>query len=247
MPGRAAHKSKPTAKVVRAGALTPARAPRAGHKPPRKESLTEQAYAQIEEAIVTLQMPPGSTVSELALSEMTGIGRTPIREAVQRLAREHLIVILPQRGLLVPEIDVKKQLKLLRTRREVERLVCRSAAKSATPDEREVFARLAAGFEKAASANDDVSFVRLDREFNELCLAAARNEFAEGAMRLMHGLLRRFWYYHYKQTADLPEMARLHGAVAKAIADGDVDGAGRALDKLLDNIEDFTRATITEV
>ena len=69
-------------------------------------------------------------------------------------------MILPRRGLLVPEIDVKKQLKLLRTRREVERLVCRSAAKSATPEEREVFAWLAAGFEKAASANDDVNFVR---------------------------------------------------------------------------------------
>jgi DNA-binding GntR family transcriptional regulator len=194
-----------------------------------------------------LQVPPGSTVSELALGEMTGIGRTPIREAIQRLAREHLIVILPQRGLLVPEIDVKKQLKLLRTRREVERLVCRSAAKSATPDEREVFARLAAGFAKAAAANDDVSFMRRDREFNELCATAARNEFAEGAMRLMHGLSRRFWYYHYKQAADLPEIARLHSAVAKAIADGDVDGAGTALDKLLDKIEDFTRATITEI
>ena len=210
-------------------------------------SLTEQAYSQIEEAIVTLQIPPGSTISELALSEMTGIGRTPIREAIQRLAREHLIVILPQRGLLVPEIDVKKQLKLLRTRREVERLVCRSAAKSATPEEREGFARLAAGFEKAASANDDVNFVRLDRESNKLCVTATRNEFAEGAMRLMHGLLGRLWYYHYKQAADLPEMASLHGTVAKAIADGDVDGAGRALDKLLDNIEAFTRATITEI
>jgi DNA-binding GntR family transcriptional regulator len=194
-----------------------------------------------------LQIPPGSTVSELALSEMTGIGRTPIREAIQRLAREHLIVILPQRGLLVPEIDVKKQLKLLRTRREVERLVCRSAAKSATHKERELFAQLAAEFEEAASANDDLSFVRLDREFNELCVTAARNEFAEGAMRLMHGLSRRFWYYHYKQAADLPKMARLHGAVAKAIAEGDVDRAGRALDRLLDNIEAFTRATITEL
>jgi DNA-binding GntR family transcriptional regulator len=122
-----------------------------------------------------------------------------------------------------------------------------SAAKSATPDEREVFARLAAGLEKAASANDDVSFVRLDREFNELCVTAARNEFAEGAMRLMYGLSRRFWYYHYKQAADLPEMARLDGAVAKAIADGDVDRAGRSLDRLLDNIEAFTRATITEL
>jgi DNA-binding GntR family transcriptional regulator len=98
----------------------------------------------IEEAIATLQMLPGSTVSELVLGEMTGIGRTPIREAIQRLAREHLIVILPQRGLLVPETDVRKQLKLLRTHREVERLVCRSAAKSATPEERALFARLAA-------------------------------------------------------------------------------------------------------
>ena len=244
MSTRAARKSAPTPKAARSRGSERARAPRAGQKLPRKESLTERAYSQIEEAIVTLQIPPGSTVSELALSEMTGIGRTPIREAIQRLAREHLIVILPQRGLLVPEIDVKKQLKLLRTRREVERLVCRSAAKSATPEERALFARLAAGFEKAASAND---FVRLDREFNELCVTAARNEFAEGAMRLMHGFSRRFWYYHYKQAADLPEMARLHGAVAKAIADGDVDRAGRALDKLLDNIEDFTRATIMEV
>ena len=125
--------------------------------------------------------------------------------------------------------------------------MCRSAAKSATPEEREVFAQLAAEFEKAASANDGVNFVRLDREFNELCVSAARNEFAEGAMRLMYGLSRRFWYYHYKQAADSPEMANLHGAVARAIADGDVDGAGRALDRLLDNIEDFTRATITEV
>jgi DNA-binding GntR family transcriptional regulator len=117
-------KSAPASKTARTS--TKGRAPRADkHATMRKETLTEQAYAQIEEAIVTLQIPPGSIVSELSLSEMTGIGRTPIREAIQQLAREHLILILPQRGLLVPEIDVKKQLKLLRTRREVERLVCR--------------------------------------------------------------------------------------------------------------------------
>src|SRR5712671_6756043 len=177
-----------------ARASTPARAPtpsRSKRKQP--ESLTEQAYEQLEELIVTLELKPGRTVSELALSEMTGIGRTPIREAIQRLAREHLIVILPQRGLLIPEIDVKKQLRLLRTRREVERLICRSAARSATPQERDVFAQLAAEFEEASKANDDVTFMRLDREFNELCLLAARNEFAEASMRLMHGLARRFW------------------------------------------------------
>lgn len=209
-----------------------------------KAKLTDLAYELIEEAIVTLRIPPGTAVSEQALSEMTGIGRTPIREAIQRLAREHLILVLPQRGLLVSEIDVNKQLKLLETRREIERLICRSAARRATDAERQSFKRLADEFMKAAARNDDVAFIRADREFNELCLSAARNEFAEGAMRLLHGLSRRFWYLHYKQAADMPEMGRLHAAVAVAIAGADVKGAGEALDRLIDNIETFTRATV---
>lgn len=209
-----------------------------------KLKLTDLAYDQIEEAIITLRIPPGSVVSELTLSEMLNIGRTPIREAIHRLAREHLLLVLPQRGLLVPEIDLKKQLKLLETRREVERLVCKSAARRATPAERERFAWLHDEFMHASTTNDDITFMRSDREFNELTLVAARNEFAEGAMRLMHGLSRRFWYFHYKQAADLPEMARLHAEVAGAIAKGDVEGAGTALDHLLDNIETFTKATL---
>jgi DNA-binding GntR family transcriptional regulator len=206
--------------------------------------LTDLAYEQLEEAIVTLRIPPGTSVSELTLSKATGIGRTPIREAIQRLAREHLILILPQRGLLIPEIDVSKQLRLLETRREIERLVCRSAAKRSTPAERERFARLADEFMVAGAANDDATFIRSDREFNELCLTAARNEFSEGAMRLVHGLSRRFWYYHYKQAADLPEISKLHAGVASAIAAGDVAAAANACDRLLDNIEAFTRSTV---
>jgi DNA-binding GntR family transcriptional regulator len=206
--------------------------------------LPELAYKLIEEAIVTLRLAPGSVISEQSLSDMTGIGRTPIREAVQRLAREHLIIVLPQRGLLVSEMDVVRQLRLLETRREIERLVCRSAAKRATDAERQQFARLAKEFVTSAAGKDDRAFMNADREFNELCLAAARNDFAEGAMRSLHGLSRRFWYLHYKQSAELPEIARLHAAIARAIAEADADSAGKALDALLDNIEAYTRSTV---
>lgn len=206
--------------------------------------LPDLAYEQIEEAIVTLRIPPGTSVSELTLSNATGIGRTPIREAIQRLARENMIMILPQRGLLVPQIDVSKQLRLIEMRREIERLVCRSAAKRASPAQRENFSRLATEFTLAGKANDDVSFIRSDREFNELCLQAAHNEFTEGAMRLMNGLSRRFWYYHYKQAADLPEIAKLHATLSGAIGDADVAGAAAACDRLIDNIEVFTRSTV---
>ena len=66
------------------------------------ESLTEQAYRQIEEQIVTLRLKPGDVLSEQMLSATFGIGRTPVREALQRLAHEGLVIILPRKGILCP-------------------------------------------------------------------------------------------------------------------------------------------------
>ena len=184
-------------------------------------------------------------MSEGLLSKRLGIGRTPIREALQRLAREGLVQILPRRGVIVSEINVKTQMRLLETRREVERLVARCAARRASGSERARMAELAQLFERSAKKNDDKGFMRVDREFNELCVAAAKNEFAAGAMRLMASLSRRFWYQHYKQAADLPETAKLHADIARAIAKADEEGAARATDRLMDMIQSFTRATVT--
>ena len=208
-------------------------------------SLTDRAYTHLEEMIVTLQLPPGSAVSETALSQRLGIGRTPIREALQRLARERLVTILPRRGIIVSEINVKSQLRLLEVRREVERLAAKSAARRATPAERARFLEIARRFEKSAKTNDDVAFMRVDREFHDLSVMAARNEFAAGAMGLMHSLSRRFWYIHYKQAADMPLTAKLHADIARRIAAGDDAGAGKAMDKLLDMVAKFTRDTVT--
>ncbi len=190
--------------------------------------------------IVTLRLVPGTAVSEQELAASLGLGRTPIREALQRLAREKLVTILPRRGILVSAINVKSQLKLLEVRRELERLIATSAARRATEEERARFRELAAEFQESAKKDDDVSFMRIDREFNALCSAASHNEFAAGAMSLMHSLSRRFWYIHYKQAADMPLTAKLHADIARAIAAGDAVRAGRVSDKLLDVIEKFT-------
>lgn len=193
--------------------------------------------------IVTLKLLPGAAVSESELAQTLGIGRTPIREALQRLARESLVSIFPRRGIIVSEINLKKQLRLLEVRREIERLIARSAARRATDEERAGLKELAAGFEAAAKVNDHVAFLRIDREFNTLCSVAAHNEFAALAMGLMHSLSRRFWYIHFRQAANLPLTARLHANIARAIAAGDEERAATASDKLLDAIDRFTRDT----
>jgi len=86
--------------------------------------------------------------------------------------------------------------------------------------------------------------MRLDLHFNGLIATVARNEFARRSMGLMNALSRRFWYQHYQEVADLPLAAKLHAAVAEAVAEGKPKAAAIASDKLIDYIEDFARKTL---
>ena len=231
---------------MRSAAVSKAR-PRTGGaaKPTAPQTLTEQAYRQLEEQIVTLRLEPGQFLSEHALAEGLAIGRTPIREALQRLAREGLVTILPRKGILVSETDPRKQLLVLEVRRELERLLARLGAQRAGDEQRARLRQIADGMDRAARSNDDIAFMRLDRELNLLISEAAHNDYAARAMRFLHGHSRRFWYMHYKSAADLPLCARLHANQARAIARGDGEAAARASDKLLDYVESFTRETVS--
>lgn len=222
----------------------PRQAPRPAAAIQPADTLTEQAYRVIEEQIVTLRLKPGDILSEQMLSASFKIGRTPVREALQRLAREGLVTILPRKGILVSDINPRSQLLVLEVRRELERLLSRLSAERASADQRAQFDEIARGMDRAAKANDDIVFLRLDRELNNLIIEAAHNDYAARAMKLLQGLSRRFWYMHYREAADLPLCARLHASQARAIAKGDARLAARASDELIDYTENFTRATV---
>jgi DNA-binding GntR family transcriptional regulator len=208
------------------------------------QTLTDRAYQHLEEEITTLRIPPGAIVSEALLSKRLGVGRTPVREALQRLAREGLVVIMPRRVVVVSEIDVAAQLRLLEVRRELERLMVRGAAQRASKAQCKRFQEIAAGMDRVAKRADDLAFMQLDREFNLLLLEACGNEYGAATLVLLHGLSRRFWYAHHQRAADLPRTARLHAAVARAVAGEDERAAAAASDELIDYLQEFTRRTI---
>ena len=93
------------------------------------ESLADAAYQLIEEKIVTLELAPGSRVTERALCELTNFGRTPVREALLRLAQGFLIEILPRNGVRIAPMDYEVVLMTLEVRRRVERLIVERAAR----------------------------------------------------------------------------------------------------------------------
>ena len=94
------------------------------------------AYDAIETLIATLQLEPGSPVVEAEIAERTGLGRTPVREALLRMTSVGLIDQQPRRGLLVSSIDLADHLDVVQTRRVLETLIASCSARRATAAER---------------------------------------------------------------------------------------------------------------
>lgn len=207
-------------------------------------SLAERAYATIEERIVTAELAPGSVLSEQTLADELGIGRTPVREALQRLANEGLVTVLPRRGVLVSEVNVQTQFEILAVRRALERLLVQLASDHAGAADRTAFAEIAERMDEAAQSGDETAFMRLDAALNSLIAEVAGNPIAQKAIRLTRGLVRRFWFIYAQEIADLPRCAGLHACLAREIAEGETDRAMVALDALLDYIEEFTNAVL---
>lgn len=246
--------SKPALKLTPAPA--PATTPKRKPATPRAVAaiaeptapLNEAAYFRIEEMIVTLELSPGSLVSESILSERIGIGTTPIREALQRLSREYLIQILPRRGVIVTNIDVRQQLQVLETRRELDRLMARAAARRGQATDRARFGDIARVMKKAVGAGDLRAFLRADAMMNDALSKAARNEIASRTVATLHSVSRRFWFFHRNDAvgphSDASTTMHLHVAFAKALSTGDEEAAAQACDALIDDLMDFARNTI---
>jgi len=218
--------------------------PRGGtRRAPARVSLAEEAYTRLEEMIVTLELRPGSVFSEAELSRTIRIGRTPLREALQRLQAQRLVTTLPRRGVVVSDINIVDFLAVLETRRVLDRLVATKAARRATPEQRAALQETAEAMGAAASSGDMAEYMRLDTAFDRLLEAASRSAFALQASVPLHAHCRRFWYL-YRHNGDLHRAAELHGAVMHAVAAGDEDGAGAASDALVNYLEEFARTAL---
>jgi DNA-binding GntR family transcriptional regulator len=211
------------------------------------ETLAEKTYSIIEEKIVKLEYQPGSFITENFLEKNLKCGRTPIREAIQKLAGEGLIKVLPRKGLLITEININEQLSLVQVRREIERLMAKLAAKNSNTNEKKQFKEISTAMKKCRQ-NDTVKFIKLDRQMNDLLSLSCGNEFVRRSIKLVASLSRRFWFYRNKgEIEDLIVMAKLHSAVCDAISQGNQKLAQLKSDKLMDYIENFTKDSINNI
>ena len=212
--------------------------------PHEGRNKADQAYDQLEEMITFQELPAGAMLSEARLMEVTGLGRTPVRESLQALAREGMVEIHPSRGVFVAPISVEAQLKLLELRRPVEELAVRLAAQRADPDQRAEMYELADRFIQFAGFDLKAFGVHL-KNAHRLTVRAAGNDYLLVAMAPLQGLSRRFWFGQLRDPAtELSLAAELHANGLRAIGDADPDTASKASLALNDYLVEFTYSTL---
>ena len=212
----------------------------------KRMSLSEMAYERLEAQIVQCGLRPGSDVTLQDIQALTGLGRTPVHEAVKRLAADTFLAVRPRSGLRVLPIDLAREGNLLQLRRDMERFVISLAAVRASTAQRSQMMRLVRKLRDRRDVMGIDEFNVYDRLLDRILLEAAAEPFLAHTLRPLHTMFRRTgWLYltqvgaadEVKQSIDghmpiLDAVIRQNGEAAKAASDRLIDLAGAMIERL---------------
>lgn len=198
--------------------------------PIRHRSLSEDVYRRLMRGILDGRFAAGEPLREERLCRELGVSRTPLREAMIRLAREGVLEQQPRRGCMVRQLPEREITELLECRRLLEVLVLR-----------EWFGRIDRGRMQAlddclaaAAAGSDAEAVRrevlaADEALHELVVSACTNRFLAEQVRRLQVLCRPYRVLRCEETADLPAILEERRRILRAVLGNDLEGAAAAL------------------
>lgn len=208
-----------------------------------KQRAADEAYDLIENMIATLKLEPGSLIVEGELMQKTGLGRTPVREALMRLTSYGLVCSMPRRGLRVSDIELAEHLTLIETRRVLDILIAQSVARRANPAQREAVLAYSKEMQEAAQKGDIAAYMQSDKALDKIMHQACRNPSAVTAVLPLVIQCRRVWYA-FQHEGDLLQGAACHARLAEGIAKSNPEAAAEGANSLIDYLEGFARQII---
>ncbi len=200
-------------------------------------NFLELAYQRIEDLLVSCELKPGRFLTVQELQTVTGFGRTPVHNAVNRLAADTLIIISPRHGLQIAPIDLARERLLLGLRRDIERFVVKLASERANLSHRNQALHIERVLQEKHDSMALDQFNKLDRRIDALLLEASGEPFLTHTLRPLHTIYRRIGFIHHRfmpGQADLSGTIDRHIAILNAFANRRVDRAVAATDALID-------------
>src|SRR5438034_1603923 len=207
-------------------------------------SLAERAYHAIREMIVSLELRPGAVIDERRLMDRLGIGRTPTREALRRLAQERLVEVYPRRGMFVTSVEIRDLASLAEVRSVLESHVARLAAERATDEDRSALDKLIDELVHRTDL-DARELMALDERIHRQVYRAAHNPFLESTLEEYYVLALRIWYLALDRTRELEQAVLGHRELLEAIREGDADRAEETMRRHVLEFEESMRRVLT--
>lgn len=184
-------------------------------------SQADRAYREVRDLLVRLEIAPGAPIVEADLMKRIGVGRTPLREALNRLEAARLVNIYPRRGTFAADINLADLALVTDLRAELEGHAAARAAERATAVERAGLAALAASI---GSGDAEVQ-MSLDTEIHRAVYAAAHNHFLEETATQYYNLSMRIWRLFMDRLPDIEAHVEEHRSLVRAIVDGEAEPA----------------------
>jgi DNA-binding GntR family transcriptional regulator len=206
--------------------------------------LADRAYRELRDRLVTLRIPPGAPIDEDLIGRELEMGRTPVREAIKRLALENLVTVFPRRGTFASEINITDLAHISDVRAHLESHAAYRAAQRITETQR---AELEALLEElhASRGNDDLeALMELDTRVHRFVYRSAANPFLEETLGRYFNLSLRIWYLVIDRLPHLFARVHEHQDVLQAISDGDADRARDVLAAHIATFESEIRAVL---
>lgn len=206
-----------------------------------EQTMAEKAYEDIRGRIVRLDLAPGDVLREDDLRASLGLGRTPIREALQRLAREHFVTVIPRRGMYVSGIEVSELSLLFETRAVLEPYAARLAAMRG---EDALWQAMADALD-LADGLDSAALLDVDRRCHELMWQASGNRFLLDTLDMLYAQSDRLWHLYLSDVAEPEHAVREHEAILEALRSGDADAAADLVERHVQSFDEQVRAAVT--
>ncbi len=180
-------------------------------------SLGDTAYEELKRRIITLQYPPGSYLNEAQLCKDLVIGRTPVHQAVNRLALEGMINIIPRKGNIVRPVSLEDALAVFEVRLLLEPACVEMAAERASMDEIEAMDRLLEPAERLSARRDIEALMNIDKEFHILLAQCARNKVLEQTLMRLHERSLRFWFISLSDQDHVANVVDEHRDIVESL------------------------------
>lgn len=193
------------------------------------KALRDLAYDDIKARIITCALKPGEYINEAAVCAMTGFGRTPVHQAIDRLCVEGLIDVIPRKGAIVKPMSFDEIMQIMETRSVNEVLGVRLAAQRAQADEIARMDEILRNADRAVRENATESLMRLDRDFHGVIAHASRNSVLANILSKLHDRSLRVWFVALNSPGRNQLVHEEHEAIRDAIAARNVEAAETAM------------------